>query len=87
MKKKADEMMELVFHRINEEVVEKCAYEKCKRKVKYLFRDGRSHYFLPLCDYHKFKYTMFDDPRKEERYRRYKREEAKKCVKEREGEQ
>jgi len=78
MKNKKDDTMVLTYHRINKKIFEKCAYLKCKMMVRFLVRDGRKDFFLPLCDFHQFKYKMFDDPHNEERYRRYKRNEEKK---------
>jgi len=73
--KKDKKMIELTFHLIEGEIIKKCAYPKCKKMVKVLLRDGRSNYFLPLCDFHRFKYSMFDDPRKELKYKRWKKKE------------
>ena len=72
-----EETFELTFHLISEKITNKCAYPKCKKMVKVLLRDGRSNYFLPLCDFHRFKYDMFDDPRKEQAYKRWKKKEEK----------
>jgi len=78
MNKKQENMMVLTYYRINKKIFEKCAYPKCKRMVKFLVRDGRKDFFLPLCDFHQFKYETFDDPHLEERYRYYKRIERRK---------
>ena len=76
--KKTDEENELITYLIDKRITKRCAYLGCKRMVRFLVRDGRKDYFIPLCDFHRYKYETFDDPHIEERYRRYKRREKKK---------